>query len=205
MKAKRRITKAVPVEEKNGLTRAFDFLTTCKKYKDSGDNSGWGTYLMGQYTTVFKTAVPSGMLCLIEAKIAYHLQKLEAEKAGTKLSSNFMKNYNASQKMDLDGFGADSKFYMEQSIKKEQQEVSMGVMKRLASEGKKTVKTGNVKAGEKITPRANSAKNVLVELFKKGGMSDEKILSELTKRTGKKFDLGKVKRHRARFESKGKK
>lgn len=80
----------------------------------------------------------------------------------------------------------------------------MGVMKKLSTlKGKTAVMP---KKGEKITPRAGSAKNVLVSLFKSSAsMSDEKILEKLNQTTGKKFTLDKVKRHRARFNSKGKK
>lgn len=73
MKAKRKITTPLKKEQEGGLIKAFDFLANCKRYKDDCDWSGLGSYLMGQYTTVFNASIPSAMLCLIEARIPKEL------------------------------------------------------------------------------------------------------------------------------------
>lgn len=203
MRARRKITTPAKKEDKGtGFVKAFDFIATCKKFRDAQDYGSLGAYLMQQYTVVFNQNIPSVMLCLIEAKIGYRLLFLE----GGLKTPKTLQNYHASQKMELEGFDADSKFYMEQSIIKEQKEKSMGVMKRLAMEGKKE-KTGNKEKGAKLKVKELfvPAKEVLVSLFKAHpGLSDEKILAKLIETTGKKFKLAKVKRHRARFNSKSK-
>lgn len=106
------------------------FLADCREISSP---SRLGAYLQGRYKALFDKEPPNATLSLIKVKIAHRLQYVGMKSAGMKMSADFLKAYEASQRMDLDGLGDDLKFLVGLGMKKEQKgEVTMAKVKKAA-------------------------------------------------------------------------
>ena len=183
----------------NAVTK---FLDECRAISSL---SRLGTFLVAEHRRVFGTEAPSGMLCLIKAKIAYELQVRGLKSAGKPISDKLLKNYKASQKMDTNLFEGDSKFYMELDKKYEEKEGGENIMAKAKKKAAKAV--GKVKAEiksngsgvERIKTERPGA--VFVELFANNGkakLSDKQIAAEVVKRCpkAKKYTESEVQGYR---------
>ena len=180
------------------------FLDECRSFSSY---SRLGVYLVGRYRSLFGTEPPNAMLCLIKSKIAYRLDYLEKKAKKQEISEKFMNNYEASQKLDLNGFDEDSKFFMELDVKRENKEGGENVMAKVKKKVSKESKAEKVapakdeaKAPEGLRNKS-SVRATLAPIFAanaKAKLTDEQILALVKKAhpDKKNYTVGTISSHR---------
>ena len=165
-----------------------------------------GLYLVQRYRALFGTEPPNAMLCLIQAKICYRLQYVYNKSAGIKMSPAFLKNYEASQKLNIEAFDDSMKQHVLSSIKQEQKQGDQNVIEK--AKKKLTLKNVGKKIAE-IVVSHNKTKSerpgaVFVHLFATNAtakLTDEQIAKEVVKRCpgAKKYTAADVKGYRGGY------
>ena len=164
------------------------FLADCRSISSPRKLS---LYLSKRYKEVFGKEAPSGvMLSLLQAKIGYRLEYVQFKSSGVKIPTKFMQNYEAAQKLDLEGFDDSMKHYLTSSIKQE----NKNMKKKLTVGGLKNV-------GEKTKVKLERPGAVFVHLFATNAtakLTDEVIAKEILKRckTTKLYTAKDVKGYR---------
>lgn len=171
-----------PFAGESQFKAVMEFLDECRKRDTPAQ---LGVFLQAKHQAVFGTPPPSGMLCLIKARIAYRLQLNGIKSAGKTPSKNFMKNYDAAQAMDEDGFVDEMKYWMQSDIKRErQQEAQQEGESHMSVMLQKKAKAAATKAPDG-QGKKGSVTRTWLELMSKqpaAKLSDAQIAAEMRKR-----------------------
>lgn len=170
-----------PVAGESPLRAVMQFLDECRKRDTPAQ---LGVFLQSKHQAVFGTPPPTGMLCLIRAKIAYRLQLIGMKSGDVTPSKKFMQNYEASQKMDMEGFDDELRFWMESDAKKEKQQEENQGESHMVMLAKKSAKAAATKAPDG-QGKKGSVTRTWIELMSKQPstkLSDAALAAEMRKR-----------------------
>lgn len=126
-------------------------------------------FVLKRYADIFgKQPAKDAPLAMVKTKVAHRLQYVGMKSAGEKMSANFLKAYEASQKMDLEGMGDDLKFFIGLEMKREQQgEEAMAKVKRTKAVAAPVKEAAAPKAKKSSEPKPKRA-DLLAKAAKMG-------------------------------------
>jgi hypothetical protein len=151
------------------MKEVHKFLDDCREISHPGR---LGLFIVTKYKEVFKEEPPNAALVLIKAKISYRLQYVGMKSAGLEISKKFMSNYEAAQKLELNGFDEDAKFLMELSLKQEQKQKGENTVAKVNAKAKAPAKPQEKKPS---TPKLTRAE--LLAKAEKMGLKNRRAMN----------------------------